>query len=1023
MAELVLSAKELGVRSLPAGSPVHLEHILDELNESLDLDAPGTSLRLLKKAFGFLSSYFADLIEGVVSGLTTFESSFMERGDTLEAMQTIRRGVELLQSGGYHERPEVKALLDCFFDSTGGGRQFARLMGIGGRPKRGSPALMEKFIPAPVPVRKKCVQEIRIYIPVLREWLEASASFFSHAAIVSERTSLAARQTIKVQLGQTELVAGKRIDIADCPLCIPHKEILIPTSLYEHPVTIFVPQKPPAHLAEILDRLDKAMKKEKAVPGCLELRNALEFLIRYSAGVASKLCEDLGALPKSADIFIDSSQSLPASEKLLNLSLDALKRIPDSQAAKVFISIFYRRNEHFEFVPRWHTEILALHGQLSAWCQLDPGQGELTDPEVCKLEFEKHVPTLREWLMAMSGYLQVTEHFFNEVKPEGCVEFSVRLGDRFVEVGEPGYVLWLNNPRPEGEDVVETEAGTATKPLIRESIAVPLGCPEVLKRILTRMDIYLRLGDPIESCVSLRDALDYMTRYFAGVAVAAFRQLGTLPPEAEQLAQQSLSIHDCEKLLILALGSIGHRGTSERLGLAVRSVFYYTEDFSGTEKPTGSHSRLLALDADPNTKMQNLAEFCSLQTGEGVLSHPARSKRELERFLPTLQDWLAMAELFFKECEHQEEPPEEDGLTELIIQFQDYDLELVAPDYTFYIRPGADTVPDIEAPELPPPDLVFDDDLVDAPARKKSPEEAARDKPFLVHRVELIGDRPNSKGKKCAAGFIVLTNAGGGTLSGNASTTEDCIEVDPARFRGNKVQLSYWVDTESLPKTYEAFILLKTSQEERSISVYEMIGQKSARRISPGMGTLLMLMPVVFWLGLMVAAFHGISHFMNEILTNIIGPGYKSLRLVRDAPDAYSAVIFLAQVMGVLYMWVAGCIPMLVARAYRAMPPSTQELLVKRRVQIMVLPSVLVAILMFTPVLKNYFSSAPDFPVMSPYGLYLYFLGLNLGSMYYQEASLTERLDDVFTSPFTRRAVRYAAWFVFITVIFLGLSM
>ena len=172
-----------------------------------------------------------------------------------------------------------------------------------------------------------------------------------------------------------------------------------------------------------------------------------------------------------------------------------------------------------------------------------------------------------------------------------------------------------------------------------------------------------------------------------------------------------------------------------------------------------------------------------------------------------------------------EEPPEEDGKTELVIEFGDIYLELVEPDYIFYIRPGADTVPDIEAPDLPPPDLAYDEDLVDEPVRRKSPEEAARERPFVVHRVDLIGERENSKGVKCEAGYIVLTNAGGGTLSGAATSTHDALEVEPKRFRGNKVQLSYWVNTEELPDNYEVFIQLKTGHEERSISVYEMIGQ------------------------------------------------------------------------------------------------------------------------------------------------------------------------------------------------------
>ncbi len=1017
-AEEALTAKELGVPSLPPGSPAHLEHILDELNESLDLDAPGTSLRVLKKAFGFLAAYTADLVEGVASVFGELKFNYKERGDATEAVEAIRTGVEFLNSDAPQELPEVRALADTFYEG-GAGKKFARILEIGGKPRRGTMSL-EKFMAAQIPIRKKCVQEVRHYIPYLREWLEASAPLFATAVILSERTSLQGHQIIKVQLGKQAIEAGKRIEVSSCPLCIPEKEIDVPTSLYERPIYFFVPQKAPKALADILDRLDAAMKANNAVAGCLELRNALEFLIRYFAGVSSKVCEDLGTLPKSAESLVDSHQSVAASEKLLNLCLDSLRRMPDSLAAKTVMGIFYRRNELFEHVPRWHTEILALNGQLSGWCQLEPGYGELEDPEVCKVEFEKHVPTLREWLVAMGGYLQSTEHFFNEPSKEGSVEFSLRIGDRFVEIGEPGYVLWLNNPRPEGE-TVDIESGTANKPLIRESLEIPKGCPSVLSRILTRMDIYLRLGDPIESCVSLRDALDYLTRYFAGVAAAAFRQLGTLPPEAEQLAQQSLSIHDCEKLLILALRSIGH-DSDEKLGQAVRNVFYYTEDFSQAEKPTGAHSRLLALDADPSSKMQNLAEFCSLQAGEGVLSHPARSKRELERFLPTLQDWISMAGPFFKEAKHHEEPPEPDGKTELVIEYSDVYLELVEPDYTFYIRPGADEVPDIEAPELPPPDMVFDEDLVDVPTRKKSPEEAARERPFLVHKVELIGARENSRGKKCASGYIVLTNAGGGTLSGNAATTDDCIEVEPARFRGNKVQMSYWVDVDELPTTHEAFIFLKTAHEERAISVYEMIGQARTRSVSPGFGTFKLLLPSLVWISLLIGAFQGASYYMNLKLTELIGRGYQTLKLIQDAPEAYSEVVFASQAVGYLYLWVAGIVPVMVAWLYRKFPPSTQELLEKKRLGLMLVPSVVVGIGMFTPLLSSFFSRSPDFKAMDTYGLYLYFIGLNLASTYYQEMSLTQKFDDIVINPDVRKFVPVVGWFIFLTTILLGVS-
>lgn len=1014
-----LTAKDLGVPSLPPGSPAHLEHLLDELNESLDLDAPGTSLRVLKRTMGFLAGFYADLIEGVSSVFGELSFNHQGKGDPAEFVEAIQTGTAFLMSDAPQDLPEVRALVDVFYEE-GAGKKFARILGVGGKPRRGTMSL-EKFLAAQIPVRKKCVQEVRRYLPYLREWLEASAGLFSIAAIVSERTSQDGNQNIRVQLGKQTVDVGKRIDVGACALCIPETEIDVPGSLYERPVYFFVPQKAPTHLTEILNRLGTAMEGEDPVAGFLELRNALEFLIRYFAGVSSKVCEDLGSLPKDAETLIDNSQSLSASERLLNLCLSILRLKPDSLAAKTVIGIFYRRNEMFEFVPRWHTEILALSGQLSAWCQLEPGYGDLEDPEVCKLEFEKHVPTLREWLVALGGYLQSTEHFFNEVKQEGNVEFSLRIGDRFLEVAEPGYTLWLNNPRPAGETVDVEDGDAAKKPLIRESIPIPTGAPGVLERILTRMDIYLRLGEPIESCISLRDALDYLTRYFAGIALSAFRELGTLPAEAEKLASQSLSIHDCEKLLILALRSIGHE-SEEKLGVAVKNVFYYVEDFSEKEKPTGAHARMLAFDADPSSKMQNLAEFCSLKSGEGVLSHPARSKRELERFLPTLQDWLAMAEPFFKEAKHHEEAPEPDGKTELVVEYGDFYLELVEPEYTFYIRPGADEIPDIEAPELPPPDLAFDDDLVDEPTRRKSPEEIARERPFLVHRVELVGERENAQGKKCQSGFIVLTNAGGGTLSGTAQATDDCLQVEPYRFRGNKVSLSYWIDTEELPDTHEVFIQLKTAYEQREISVFEMIGQARVKPVSTLVGTLKLLFPAAASLLVFYGAFYGLSAYIIGYLEEVVGKSFHTMELLRYTPEAVSEVVIWTHLLGYFFLWTAGFVPVWVGKVFKKFPPSTQELLQNRRRLFMILPSIFAGIGVVTPLLSNKLTGDPDFPSLDLYGMYLIFLGLNFASTYYQELAITEKLDDLFLQPEVRKGVDIFAWFVFFTIILLGVS-
>ena len=1018
MAQDTLTAKELSAPSLPQGSPSHLEHLLDELTESLDLDAPSTSYRVLKRTLHFLMGFFADLAASLSSVFGELDFEDPAQPDAKNAEDVLRKGIEFLISDAPQDLPEVKVFLNVFFDDQTA-RNFTKMMAIGGRPRRGV-AQFSKFVTSKqVPVRKKCVQEVRRYLPYLKDWLDAAAVFFDQTRILSERTGLDGQQKVILQVAKQELTAGSRLQLGNCPLCTPDKEIDVPDSLYDRPVYFFVPQRAPKLFVEILDRLDAAMKEGDPVAGCLELRNSLEFLTRYFAGVSSKVCEDLGVLTEEGQDLAENSQSVSASERLLNLCLKTLKNQPDSLAAKSLMGVFYRRNEMFEYIPRWHTEILALQGQLSAWCQLEPGYGEMEDPEACKLEFEKHVPTLRDWLTSLGSYLQSTEHFFEEIQPEGNVDFSVRIGDRFIEISEPGYQLWLNNPRPEGELALASGEG-APKPLIREPLDIPDGCPQVLSNILQRCDIYLRLGDPVEACVSLRDAMDYLTRYFAGLAAAAFRELGTLPEEAERMAQSSLSVHECEKLLILSLGSIG-RESSEQLGTAVKSVFYYQEDFSEEDRPTGAHARILEMDADPSTRMQNLAEFCSLKAGEGVLSNPARSKREIERFLPMLRDWLAMGEPFFSKCEHFEEPPGEDGKTELVVKFEDFYLEMVEPDYIFYIRPGCDEVPDIEAPELPPPDLVLEDELLEEPVKRK---ERAEDRPFLASRVEYIGQRENSQGVVCKAGYIIITNQGGGTLSGTAGSTHPALEVTPKRFRGNKVQLSYWLDEDELPDTFEAFILLRTPEEQRTVSVYEMREKdERARLVTPGIAIQRLAMPLIASFLFFCGMFYLGNQFIHDRLVEDIGPLYATMNLMENAPESRAKGLGIAQGLGYLWLLMAGLIPIWVGKTYLKLPHGTRAVVEDHMKRVLLIPSIIAVVLSgiawwFFPLVTD-----NDFREMQVLRMLPWFFGINLLSATYMDLSLKEKLDDWVHDRIVRRyIIPPCFFFAFLMVVQLGLQ-
>ena len=77
--------------------------------------------------------HYADLVEGVASVFGAFEFAY-KRGDAAEAVETIRKGIEFLSTDAPQELPEVRALVDCFFEG-GSSKKFARLLEIGGKPR------------------------------------------------------------------------------------------------------------------------------------------------------------------------------------------------------------------------------------------------------------------------------------------------------------------------------------------------------------------------------------------------------------------------------------------------------------------------------------------------------------------------------------------------------------------------------------------------------------------------------------------------------------------------------------------------------------------------------------------------------------------------------------------------------------------------------------------------------------------------------------------------------------------------
>ncbi|MBI3925168.1 MAG: hypothetical protein HY319_06480 [Armatimonadetes bacterium] len=1007
MATLTL---ESGLKvGIPEKTGSYLRRLLERLTESVEVDAPGTGFRHLQNCFRCLIEETTDLCNSacLVIGGISFKEELLPLP---ESVGVLTQAVEFLGSEAHRDRELSRLLLDIFFEPDGKTpRKHTRILGLAGRPPARMLRLHDlcEWVPPPKehPTRAYYTQELRRYLPYLNSWLEAMVVFWAETERKVEMIDLCGVYSAVYRVGAVELCSQAQVLLEEF---IPERQLGLPVELMGRVIPVHLPRKAPEPLVDLFDQLDAALKTADTVAACESLRGMLDFLIRYFAGVAYLLWKDLDGADPEARKLAEQSVFISCCEALLARSLEHLKQHPDSMAAKELVSVFFTRNELFEFVPRGHhTEILQLEGVLSAWCLLEPGKGELEAPSRCRHEFERYLPVLRDWLESCGRYLLETEHFFEPVQ-SGRLEVSVRVADRFLDLNQSQFSLWIEPPA-----VARDEALAPSRPL-----RIPPKCPQVLRDILRRLNIYLHQDDPVQACVSLRDSLDYLTRYSAGLAAAAFRELGTLPAEAEEMARNSPSIHQCEKLLILSLKSIG-QGEEEDLGRAVRAIFFARTEFSSEDRPVGNHARMLQTDADPNNKLQLLAEFCS--RGEG-LTEAADCRREMSRFLPVLRDWLIQAEPFFKQAQHFEEPPEEDGQMELVVQFGEHYLELVEPDYTFMVRPGCNEVPEVEIPE-PPPEPVVEEPAGAPQEKQKSTEPEKRGPPFLVHRVDFIGNQRNSKGKMCLSGFIRITNAGGGVLSGTAISTHPSIEVTPTRFRGNKTQITYWVDEGSLPQSFQAFVMLRTAEDERQIPVWEMKPRSIFGTMTAEQARIAIWAPPAIGLLVFLLVLFPLAAMINGILTEAAGLNWPSVSLAKDAKSALIQVLPLSQMIGWTLLYLPFWVPLAVIKMYKRLSPNVRDLLASHLnpalFAISPLVFVLTAVLALggNPVVQDIELPACHLPMLC-----LRFAGLNVLTVAYLILSFRERIDEWVHDPVARSSIPAAMFFGYFCAVMLALS-
>ncbi|MBT9588181.1 hypothetical protein IV102_32890 [bacterium] len=962
-------------------APSHLLHILEDYDEGVRLDAPNTALRALRRAFALLLGLSCDILgaAAVVRGASP-ELFLLEKGQVPRLTDMEIRVKEALYFLSQQEEDPLAA--DCqalFFDASGTPRQFYMLT-QGGRVEgmMGGLLRISDFAkdPARPPGRSESFKMRNAYLPHLEAWLHALSKFWDSAQLTWERTWLDGQQRLLYRIHEHDLEVGARIELHGCKACVPSRVIQAPTSWVHGEPFLGIPQEVPEHTLHLVDRFSAACQQEDIIESTRLLRDALEFLLRYFAGIGKMLCQELNCLEEEAARFARNCEEVDNCERLLQSTVEMLKSHQDDAAAKDFVGVFYRRDANLELQPRSHTNILLLEGVLSSWFKQERGQQP--SAERYSKDFERYFPLFRDWVRSMGAYFSHTEHFSDPPSPQGQLPLTVRCGEHLLELLEDNYWLrirqcpvCLPNPiwtqqaveaskkpkvavpvlsaeqllrrardtkaeapgeHPIGEVAPEKPAAPElpkTFPGEFRPIDIPTDCPKYLARILRRLDIRVRRGELSQSRDALRDALDYLLRYWAGASFICARDAGKISLEEEEMmASRDLSIQNCEKLLSANLKKLG-AGVNE-LGEEVIRVFYARDLFSEQLRPHGSHTRMLTTDASSENQMQLLAEFCEMTDPCDV----HRSRRDLKTFLPVLRDWLEKSQGFFEQCQHHEEDPDKEGRMELVVQWDKTYLELVAPDYAFYVLPGSDLVPDLPVPEWVEPV----DGKAEAEIQKPkviTTEELALSEPFLIHKVQYVGVQPNTQGVMCKSGVISIQNAGGGSLTGRAFSNHPCIEVNPNRFR-DKTTLQYWLDESTVPRDFVPVLVLRSGGDERQVTLAELRPLSKFNTMPKAQALTITFAPAIFGF----LALNGVIIRQAVKIQHEIQP-YQGGRLKDVAQDVLQSCLAHGSWIGGLYLLYAAFASVLTMMIYKKFSHSLQDLLMKQFMQALAAPMVL----------------------------------------------------------------------------------
>ncbi len=292
--------------------------------------------------------------------------------------------------------------------------------------------------------------------------------------------------------------------------------------------------------------------------------------------------------------------------------------------------------------------------------------------------------------------------------------------------------------------------------------------------------------------------------------------------------------------------------------------------------------------------------------------------------------------------------------------------------------------------------------------------------PKMVFEVADIRHLEDSKGRVVVQGVLRVRNLGGGELNGHCRSTQRWVRVVPATFRGNKIDLEFWIDSTGMQASAEhrAHIFLRSQNSEVDIPVQVTTPPHWISSLPAFLAALVPLIPgslVLFILSLLLfVGLQSAEATLTELNKAPLGPTLSEALLRARVPRGHSGPMD-ARVSIALFLACFALCPMAVRGIVRCYSPRQQSLFAAFEIVGLLAPVIWLAFLWDRPFFNHVVMTHPDFTVLDVRGDNLWkFVTVNLLFSVWCFSLLQRQLAPLLAD---REGVRHAVKWILNTVL------